>query len=593
MERSSFDFAKEEIKRKLSLADLVENYTSLKRSGKGYIGLCPFHDDKNPSFHVDEEKGLYYCFSCGAGGDIFKFLENHKGISFVEAVHELASKLNIKISGSTSKQSHEQSKRSIQLEINKRALQFFHDNLLKNRSSQKARDYLASRSIDIDLAKEFHLGFAEDSWDKLLSCFKNEKISLDISLELGLIGKSEKTQNLYDTFRNRIIFPIIDVDGDVIGFGGRVINDDDKPKYLNSPESTLYKKRKSFYGLHYSKNHIQKEKCALLVEGYMDFLSLYSSGIKNVVATLGTSFTTDHASYLKKYTDSVVILYDGDNSGLRAAVKSGEILLQAGLNPKVAKIPEGSDPDTVVKEEGSSINEFIESAQEVTGYFIDTVLDRFERKEITRSESAEQLAEFGEQMKDPIIRSDFIHKAASRLGFREDALQSMLKSKKKSSYSKQESSAEQEEKNSHKTVDAHEMMILKICINHPDVIGFIDEEFVIHHMSDDNVKKILIKMISEKFEDISTFVSSFQESQITNVLSAAAFSSDEVQGSKNKVKKMLDECMNRLKLKKVREQRILQKRKLDETNKKEFINAYNDLLKKEQTIQSELQKIIN
>lgn len=590
MERSSFDFAKEEIRRKLSLADLVENYTSLKRSGKGYIGLCPFHDDKNPSFHVSEEKGLYYCFSCGAGGDIFNFLENHKGISFKEAVHELASKLNIRISGNTSEQSHEQSKRSVQLKINKRALQFFHDNLLKNRSSQKARDYLAGRGIGIELAKEFQLGFAEDSWNELLNCFKNEEISLDTPLELGLIGKSEKNQSLYDTFRNRIIFPIIDVDGDVIGFGGRVINDDDKPKYINSSESVLYKKRKSFYGLHYSKNHIDKEKRAILVEGYMDFLSLYSSGIKNVVANLGTSFTTDHASYLKKYTDNVVILYDGDSSGLRAAVKSGEILLQAGLNPKVAKIPEGSDPDTVVKEKDGSINDFIENAQEVTGYFIDTVLGRFERKEITRSESAEQLAEFGKKMKDPIIRSDFIHKAASRLGFREDALYSMLKVRKKTPSSKQESNAEQKET---KTIDAHEMMILKICINHPEVTGSIDEEFVIHYMSDDNVKKILIKMISEKFEDISTFLNSFQESQISNVLSAAAFSSDEVQGSKDRVKKMLDECINRLKLKKVREQRILQKRKLDETNKKEFINAYNDLLKKEKNIQSELNKIIN
>jgi len=164
-------------------------------------------------------------------------------------VYELAFKLNLKVKGSTLKQSQQTSKRSVQLKINERALQFFHDNLLKNRSSQKARDYLASRGIGIELAKEFKLGFAEDSWNKLLSCFGNENIPLDVSLELGLIGKSEKNQSLYDTFRNRIIFPIVDVDGDVIGFGGRVINKDEEPKYLNSPESTLYKKRKSFYGL--------------------------------------------------------------------------------------------------------------------------------------------------------------------------------------------------------------------------------------------------------------------------------------------------------------------------------------------------------
>lgn len=588
MEVASFNFAVEEIKRKLSLADLVENYTSLKKSGKGYIGLCPFHDDKNPSLHVNDEEGLYYCFACQAGGDIFKFHMDHNNVDFKEAVHELASKLNIRIKGSVSEKPDNLSKRSSQLRINERALKFFHNNLLKNVSSQKARDYLASRGIHIGLTKEFQLGFAEDSYDKLLSCFKDEKILLDVPLELGLI-KSKDGQKFYDAFRNRIIFPIIDVDGDVIGFGGRVINESDQPKYLNSPESSLYKKRKSFYGLFYSKNYIKKENFAILVEGYMDFLALYSSGVKNVVANLGTSFTVDHASHLKRYTGNVVVLYDGDSSGLKASVRSGEILLQAGINPKIAKMPEGSDPDTVLKAKGiDHITDLIKNAQGVTDYFIDDVYDRFKRKELNRSETAKQLVEFGENIADQISKSDFIYKASSRFGFRENDLYSMMKTRKKHSLPEQK-------KNNQESVDSHEMTILKICLKYPGMIGLIDEEFVFHYINDDNIKKILIKMICEKFEDTSNLLKSFTEPQINIILSKAMFLSDEVDDLKGKEEKMLDECINRLKLRKLEDQLILQRMEIEKSSSSsdetEALKVYKDLLEQKETILNESYKV--
>lgn len=587
MEVASLNFAVEEIKRKLSLADLVENYTSLKKSGKEYIGLCPFHDDKNPSLRVSDDKGLYYCFTCKAGGNIFDFQMNYRNVDFKEAVHELASKLNIRIKGNVSEKPYDLSKRSNQLRINERALKFFHNNLLKNISSQKARDYLASRGIHIDLTKEFQLGFAEDSYDKLLSCFKDEKILLDVALELGLI-KSKDGQKFYDAFRNRIIFPIIDVDGDVIGFGGRVINDSDQPKYLNSPESSLYKKRKSFYGLFYSKNYIKKQNFAVLVEGYMDFLALYSSGVKNVVANLGTSFTVDHASYLKRYTGNVVVLYDGDSSGLKASVRSGGILLQAGIDPKIAKMPEGSDPDTVLKAEGVDyITDLIKNAQRVTDYFIDDMYGRFKKNELNRSEAAEKLVEFGENITDQISKSDFIHKSSSRFGFRENDLYSMMKTRKKHSSPEQEKSAQE-------AVDNHEMTILKICLKYPSMIGLIDEEFVFHYINDDNIKKILIKMICEKFENTSILLNSFNEPQINIILSKAIFSSDEVNDLKGKEEEMLDECINRLKLRKTEDRLTLQRMEIEKSSsssEKEALKVYKDLLEQKETIQNELYKV--
>ncbi len=585
MDQSSFDSAIEEIKKRLSLADIAETYISLKKSGKNYIALCPFHDDKNPSLHINEEKGLYHCFSCGAGGDIFSFLMNYKQIDFKEAVRELAAKLNIKIQESHPSEKRQSSKRSAQLRVNQRALIFFQNNLLKNRSFQEARDYLVGRGINIDLVKEFKLGFAEDSWNGLLNYLKSEKIPLDIPLELGLI---KKNKNFYDVFRHRIIFPIIDVDGDVIGFGGRVIDKNDNPKYLNSPESDIYKKRKSFYGLFRSKEHIKKQKLAILVEGYMDFLSLYSSGIKNVVATLGTSFTSDHASFLKRYTENVVVLYDGDSSGMKASLRSGEILLQAGINSKIARITEGFDPDLMIRSEKGidTITKLIENARETTDYVIEIVYGHYNKHEINRNDAAQQLVDFGEKIANQIDRSDFIRKASIRFSFRENDLYSMLKTRKKNSPSAHKTSIQ-------KKINNSEMLILKILLNYPQLIEFIDEEFVYQYVNDNNIKKILTKMISERFTDISKIINNFKEQEIQLILSNAVFSSDEVGVSNNKVKEMFTECVNRLKLKNLRDQLALQRNELGKNplNEKEVVKTYKNLLEQERLIKSELHEI--
>ena len=589
MGQSSFDFAIEEIKRRLSLVDLAETYISLKRSGKNYIGLCPFHDDKNPSLYVNEEKGLYHCFSCGAGGDIFSFLMNYNNISFKEAVEELASKLNIEIKEGTSQKGQKSSKRSMQLKVNQSALKFFHNNLLKSKDSQVARDYLASRGININLAKEFKIGFAGNSWEGLLNYFIAEKVPMEIPIDLGLIKRNE--QSFYDTFRNRIIFPIIDVNGDVIGFGARVVDRDDKPKYLNSPESDVYKKRKSFYGLFYSKDHIKKQNLAILVEGYIDFLSLYSVGIKNVIATLGTSFALEHALNLKRYTNNLVILYDGDDSGQKASIRSGEILLQAGLAPKLVKLPEGFDPDLIIKEKGVKVlTGLIDSSREFTDYFIDNIYKDFEENVINRGEAAQRLVNFGGKIANQIDRSHFIHKTSSLFGFRESDLHSMFDIRKKNSLTKNKV-------DNQKIINSYEMLILKICLNYPELIDRIDKEFVIKYVDDDNIKKILVEMISTEFEDISMIINSFKEQEIKLILSSAVFSSDEVHGSNSK-EKMLGECVNRLKLKKIREKLVLKRNELNKVdskqssvNERELIKDYRNLLKQEQRIKGELHEI--
>jgi len=591
MEQSSYDFAIEEIKRRLSLVDLIETYISLKKSGKNFIGLCPFHDDKNPSLHVNEEKGLYHCFSCGAGGDIFGFLMSYNHIGFKEAVQELAAKLNIELKEANNGNIKKSSNRSLQLKVNLSALKYFHNNLIKNKDSKAAREYLAGRGINIDLAKEFKLGFAVNSWEGLLNHLENKKVPLKVALDLGLISKNKNKMSYFDTFRNRIIFPIIDVNGDVIGFGGRVVKKDDMPKYLNSPESDIYKKRKSFYGLFHSREHIRKHNMAILVEGYMDFLSLYSAGIKNVIATLGTSFAVEHATNLKRYTNNVVILFDGDDSGLRAGVRTGEILLQAGISPKIVKLPRGYDPDLIIREKGEkTLESLIDSSQELTDYFIDKIYSDFKNNTINRSEAAQELVEFGEKIADQIDKSHFIHNASDLFGYRESDLHSMFKSGKKNIEVKKKSK-------NHSVINSYEMLILKICLNYPALINNINKDFVFKYINDDNIKQILIKMITTEFDNISMIIDDFIEPEIKSILSNAIFSSEEVQISES-TDKMLDECINRLKLRKIREQLVLKRdelNKLDnqntQVNEKDLIEDYRNLIKQEQRIKGELHEI--
>jgi len=319
-----------EIKGRLSIINLVESYTSVKKTGKGYVGLCPFHDDTNPSMHVDEDKGLFHCFSCGAGGDIFGFYMRYNNLTFPETLSELAKKAGVTIE-KESESVPRKSPNSVLYKINAVAAKYYRNILQESNQGKSGREYVENRKISSETAKEFIFGFAPEGWDNLVKFLTKNKVPLNIAEKVGLIVKRNNSDGYYDRFRNRLMFPICNVDGKVIGFGGRRVDEEDEPKYINSPESDIYQKRKSFYGINKSKDHIRREDRAILVEGYTDFLSLYSSGIKNVVASLGTSLTREHVSILRRYTNNVVVLFDSDESGRKAAKKS--------LDCRLEKIP--------------------------------------------------------------------------------------------------------------------------------------------------------------------------------------------------------------------------------------------------------------
>ncbi|MDQ7816709.1 MAG: DNA primase [Melioribacteraceae bacterium] len=359
----------DEIRNSADIVDIISGYVQLKKRGKNFIGLCPFHQEKTPSFTVSEDKQIYHCFGCGNGGNVFKFLMEFKNISFVEAVEEIADHLGIKIQYDKEVFDEKQNELEELYEVNLLAARFFSDSLLKSSEGEEAREYLKNRGIKLQTQRTFGIGYAPYGWDNFLFHAKENKVDLSKAKTLGLIDINEKGE-YYDKFRHRVIFPIFSPNGRVIAFGGRILEKrDDIAKYLNSPESSVYSKRRSLYGLFHSKDDIRKLDRAILVEGYMDLVSLFQAGIKNVVASSGTSLTEEQVQLLSRFTKNIIILFDADPAGQRASIRSIEILLKQNFEVKVITLPQGEDPDSFISKYGKEKFEgLVQSAKNFLEY---------------------------------------------------------------------------------------------------------------------------------------------------------------------------------------------------------------------------------
>lgn len=334
----------DEIKSRCNIIDVIGRHVILKKSGNNYKGLCPFHNEKTPSFVVSEEKQIFTCFGCGATGDTIEFVQRYHNQDFHEAIERLATEYGIEIKSSGFEA---EGKRAILYEINREAAAFYYRSFIEK--PNPGYNYMKKRGLDPSTLKKFGIGYADGEWDSLYKYFKNKGTDTEILLELGLISQSKG--KYYDKFRDRVMFPIINTRGKVIGFGGRTIGADN-PKYLNSPESLVFYKKNNLYGLNLTRQDINKENSAILVEGYMDVLSLYQHGVRNVSASLGTALTEGQAIMLKRYTDNIILSYDADSAGQAAALRGMDILHNTGCKVKVLNISDGKDPDEFIKKNG-------------------------------------------------------------------------------------------------------------------------------------------------------------------------------------------------------------------------------------------------
>lgn len=337
-----------EIIERNDIVDVISEYMSLKKSGTNYKCLCPFHSEKSPSFSVSSTKQIFNCFGCGVGGNVVTFIQKMERLEFVEALKFLADRAGIEVTENI----NEQQLKKLNLyktlyKINQEAARFFYSNLNKSKAPM---DYLKGRGLNDTTIKSFGLGYSLDAWSSLLNHLRQKGYSQELLLKAGLITKSEKSTSYYDKFRNRVMFPIIDLKGNVIAFGGRVM-DDSKPKYLNSPETPIFNKGENIYGLNFVKKQ-QNIENIIIVEGYMDVISLHQYGITNAVASLGTAFTENQAKLLKRFSNEIIISYDADTAGQSATMKGLAILEKEGCIVKVLTIPSGKDPDEFIRKEG-------------------------------------------------------------------------------------------------------------------------------------------------------------------------------------------------------------------------------------------------
>lgn len=412
----------DEVRNRADIVEIISNVVRLKRTGRNFVGLCPFHAEKTPSFSVNPEMQIFKCFGCGEGGNVFHFLMKYDRLAFPEAVRQLATQYGVDLpNAQLSDQDQQRMRRKEQLYKVHEIAQTFYSQKLQSPAGRQAQKYLQDRGFSQESITTFGLGYAPDAWGELSQLFSKQKL-LKTAEAAGLIQPQKNSSGHYDRFRNRVIFPIFNSGGRVVGFGGRVMGEG-MPKYLNSPESPIFSKRRLFYGLHLTRQHCRNEKLAYVVEGYSDLISLYQAGVQNVVATLGTALTEEHVRLLKGFPEKVILVFDGDTAGAKAALRSGPLFINQGLEFKIFALPKGYDPDTYVKEVGGAV--FKENAAWGVGlieFALDCALRDHGQSVSGKVKVVADVSPLLAAVDDPVARALFVKMVAEKIGVDESAV---------------------------------------------------------------------------------------------------------------------------------------------------------------------------
>jgi DNA primase len=401
----------------------------LKKRGRSWVGLCPFHPEKTPSFTVSPEKGMYYCFGCQAGGNTFTFLMEHEKIAFPDAVRTLGQRVGVEV---PERGTADQADPNAPLhQANRMAAEFYHRLLVESADAAPAREYLAGRGVAAPVRDAFLLGWAPESWDALLGEARRQGVEDDALQRAGLVARSEKTGGLFDRFRGRVMFPIRSVGGTVVGFSGRRL-DAEEPKYMNTGETPVFGKGRMLFNLDQARPAIRRAGAAVVVEGNFDVVALAGGGFRNVVAPLGTAFTDEQARILKRYTSTVFLAYDGDAAGQRSAFKAADLLLAAGLAPRVVALPRGKDPASLVQEGGAAaFRERLEASEEVIDAKLRILREKVDLSDVPRKRRAiKRLLESVERVPDRVTRELYVGKIAGELGVPREALAAQMSGRK-------------------------------------------------------------------------------------------------------------------------------------------------------------------
>ncbi|MGQ9508901.1 MAG: DNA primase [Thermodesulfobacteriota bacterium] len=564
-----------EIRERASILEVVSDYVNLKKAGKNYRGLCPFHSEKTPSFMVNEEKQIFHCFGCGEGGDVFTFLMKIGPFTFPQAVEELAKRYGVNLTRREVSKAHKEDleKRELLFQINKIASEYYHQILTQKKEGEKGRKYLAQRGITPEIIENYRIGYAIEGWNGLVNYLWQKKISLEQACQLGLILARKKVEGTlnkeawYDVFRNRIIFPIFDLHERVVGFGGRLIGEGE-PKYINSSESKIYHKGEILYGLHVAKRYISEKDCVIIVEGYFDLLTLHKFGLKNSVATLGTALTPKHIHLLKRYTKNVILLFDPDQAGVQAALRTLPLFLEEGLGPKVISLPKGEDPDTFIRKGNvGTFEKMLAQALPLMDFYLEGLFKTYDFKSI---DGKVKIVEEGMKVIRKIpekIRRDFYIKALSeKLDLKESTLYEILSSLPKD---RNKTSTPLPLPSWTEPFPKVEEMVIRLMVHHPELIPRVAKEGIFQEFENPLLKRLgltLAELFQKKESlDIAEVLSSV-EKEISFRLRQFVF--EEIGIQREHLEKTLRDCIHRIQQRKLkREGRELRKR-IEEMEKK-------------------------
>ena len=504
------------------IVDIVSKSVDLKKRGRNFFGLCPFHEEKTPSFSVSPDKGIYHCFGCGKGGNAVNFIIENEKLSFVEAIQQLGQHLGIQVEFSGSNESKNLFDNLYK--IHEDASSLYHQTLLSDRG-KKALKYLMDRGLSLDSIKLFSVGFAPESSKFLLNTIKSNGYDREILEKSGLFGYSKS--EFFDRFRSRIMFPIWNSSSKIVGFGGRVFASEDPAKYMNSPETPLYKKSDIFYGLHNARNAIRKNGYAILVEGYTDVIQLYQNGIKNCVAVSGTAFSERHVSQMKRFCSKALLAYDGDSAGISATLKTGYNLIKGGIEAQVIEIPNKLDPDEWVSKEGPEA--FIKNGIDRASGLVDYHLKSSQFSEKTPSEKSNivnQILIEVRDIKDPIISNEIIRKLAQISNVEENEIKRIIP--RKSSNAMKRQPPKTEEGNTFDTInDKAAIGLIKVLLqDKAEPIAWIKENLEIDNIFNNRLKNLVKLLIDKTSGSASEIISSIADENDRKIITELMIEED-------------------------------------------------------------------
>ncbi len=520
----------ERIRAASDIVDVIGSYLPLKKAGANFVALCPFHKEKSPSFNVNPHRQIFHCFGCHKGGDVFTFVKEYENIGFPDAVRRLADRAKIPLE--FDQNPGEQQSRHLKdqlLQIHEQIAQRWQNCLLNEAAGQTARDYLAGRGVSPEAVKLFRLGAAPDLWDDTVNWAKSKDYELPLVEKAGLILRKENTEHFYDRFRGRLIFPICDEQGRVIGFSGRVLSGDEKTaKYVNSPETPIFTKSRVFFGLDKSKRAILDAGFAIICEGQLDLIACFMGGVQNIVAPQGTAFTDQHARILKRYVNEVVLCFDSDEAGQNAAVRSLDHLLASGLAVRVAVVPAPHDPDSFIKANGGeAFRKLIESAEGFFDYYLKRLCAQNDmNSDKGRNAVLRDMAEAVHKTGNTVLIDTYAQKTALRLGVSPESVRAEFAKGQSSKFKVQSPESDDPALNVEPEMpyrpSPEEFLLLKLVLQNDDLVAWaalhLDVIWISHPLTRQVVARRLAAQTNETWKSLTAFLDECEMPEMRNLI---------------------------------------------------------------------------